>query len=190
MCTAADCCQWCIDRRARQLLHRLVLTLHGAQDGNSALHVAVQYQAEEVVTLLLQAGANVNLANKADTATDNGGLTPLHFAVFDANSVLVHNLVEAGASVNATDALGETPLHKASRSDAVEIAQLLVQKGASTGVASKSGHLPIEFAQSDLLKQVVAPPVATSATGLPASNSTMPHENGGCLRRRYCCAIM
>ena len=64
----------------------------------------------EVLDLLLNCGADVNLA-------DDGKGTPLHDA---ANAGLVQNmqkLIEGGAEINKADAYEQTPLHMATVSN-------------------------------------------------------------------------
>lgn len=74
--------------------------------GNSALHEAAHGGHAEVVSALLNAGANVHLTN-------HKGSTPLHFACFSEHAdseTIVRQLLTAGADANASDHTGMTPL--------------------------------------------------------------------------------
>ena len=61
-----------------------------ATDGTTALHWAVRSDDMETTTLLLQAGANVRLA-------DRYGITPLRLAAETGNAVMIEVLLKAGA---------------------------------------------------------------------------------------------
>jgi len=74
--------------------------------GSSALHYACHYDTfnEDVVRLLVAAGAQVNLTEDASS----GGFTPLHYAAEAGSSAVCAFLVAAGADTKATDAYGRT----------------------------------------------------------------------------------
>jgi ankyrin repeat protein len=87
--------------------------------------------AKERVTLLLDAGAQINAVNEA-------GFTALHGAAFAGNSEVVQLLVEKGAAINAQDFRGRTPYRIAEgvkQSTALkknpELAALLQKLGAN-----------------------------------------------------------
>ncbi|KAI9921239.1 hypothetical protein PsorP6_000510 [Peronosclerospora sorghi] len=72
--------------------------------GQTALHLATEYEEETVLKLLLKAKANVN-------AVDMKKMTALHIAVGKGNLEIVQLLIETGrANVNAVDGKGNTPL--------------------------------------------------------------------------------
>ena len=58
--------------------------------------------AEEAVTVLLDAGADVNAVNEAD-------FTALHGAAFRGLNEVIQILVDRGANINARDYRGRTP---------------------------------------------------------------------------------
>lgn len=91
----------------------------------------------EMVKLLIQHGANVNVVLKFDPEDDTDS-TLLHMAVFYGNLEICQELVAAGADVNAADVLGETPLFVAVRKGKPAIAELLLTHGA-TCQANKQG---------------------------------------------------
>ena len=76
------------------------------QSGMSPLHVAILQNNRDIVELLLEKGADVNLQN-------NSGDTPLHFAIAGENVELCNLLLNAGADVNLQNENGKTPLHHA-----------------------------------------------------------------------------
>ena len=74
--------------------------------GSSALHYACHYDtfSEDVVRLLVAAGAEVNRAEDAIS----GGFTPLHYAAEAGSAAVCAFLVTAGADATAVDAYGRT----------------------------------------------------------------------------------
>ena len=73
--------------------------------GATALHVAIVAGHTKAATLLIQAGANVNIR-----ARDKHGGTPLHWAAAFGKVEQAALLIRAGADVNARDNNGGTPL--------------------------------------------------------------------------------
>jgi len=73
---------------------------------STALHYAVWKDHRELVSLLLDHGAEVNARNK----NDHWGTTPLHAAAHSNNSALVKLLAERGADLGAIDMNGKTAL--------------------------------------------------------------------------------
>lgn len=70
--------------------------------GWTALHEACSYGWYEVVTVLVEGGANVNAKGLDDD-------TPLHDATTSGNLKMVELLIERGADPFAKNAKGKTP---------------------------------------------------------------------------------
>jgi ankyrin repeat protein len=110
--------------------------------GRTALHYAAfWWRPVEVVSLLLQAGAELN-------RKDNDGNTPLHEVSSDFD--LAKFLIDAGADVNARDKFGFTPLMKVidmgiKRKTA--ILKLLVQSGTDLNAQSDKGDTAYTIAE-------------------------------------------
>lgn len=119
---------------------------------------------KEVVRLLLQHGANVNVACGETLETVKNGplalgrLTPLLSAVPQGNYETVELLVNAGANVNAKDVRGLTPLALAVSSDRPDprIVRLLLAKGADPGLQSKNGETALDWANKYQNPEVLA----------------------------------
>ena len=80
----------------------------------------------QVVRLLIEAGADVNLGNSE-------GRTPLHNAVSGGHCEIVKLLIAAGANLNARAKNVITPLHSAIWGGHLAAAKLLVEAGAKVG---------------------------------------------------------
>jgi uncharacterized protein len=112
---------------------RAILAKLTAQDlearnpfGQTALGQAAWVGAAEIVTMLLDKGANIE-------AADLEGKTPLLNAaghVFPGTLETVRILVAGKADVNARDKAGNTPLSEAIKHGAPGVAELLKQSGA------------------------------------------------------------
>ena len=99
--------------------------------------------------LLLQAGANVNVANV-------NGQTPLMAAARNGHIGAVRLLLEAGADVNAANAKGQTALMGAAQSGHIEAVRLLLDADASTAGALPPARGKNRVAIAALLEQAGA----------------------------------
>lgn len=91
--------------------------------GDTPLHEAIRHGQEEIASLLIDAGADVN-------ATGEFGKTPLHYAAeAEGPASLAELLIENGADVEKPNKGGETPLYMAAGHNH-EVANLLLQHGA------------------------------------------------------------
>ena len=71
-------------------------------NGWTALHYAVSQGNLTIATVLLAAGAKIDVK-------DCGGMTPLHIAVLENVAASVSFLIERGADIDARDDYGYTP---------------------------------------------------------------------------------
>jgi hypothetical protein len=145
------------------------------QSGDTALAIAVRCGFEEITSFLVDAGADVNLANfDCNTplilACSGGGTerivqilvknrariqarntlgeTALHLAAYYGHPKSVRILVKNGADVNAPDSQGNRPLHKTSCYAWTDIADFLIAAGADITAANQAGELPLTLAPS------------------------------------------
>ena len=104
-----------------------------SQFSGTPLAVAVGEQQTEMVQLLLENGADYDLAGKET------GWTPLHVAAFEGFFESAKLLVNRGANVNAKDSGGQTPFMDAAHSPNLETAFFLIKHGADLEAAELDG---------------------------------------------------
>ncbi|KAJ3106639.1 Protein T2 [Phlyctochytrium bullatum] len=113
-----------------------------AEDGQTCLHVALQFSQDEVARLLIDRGAVLEPSFGSIGKTVS--VTPLHIAVEYGNVTLARLLCERGANTNSVSTNGYTPLALAAQRGNIELVRLLLEMGAdreqSLDVAADYGH--------------------------------------------------
>ena len=95
-------------------------------DGSTPLHYAAWKGQPEVVTLLLELGADIQAVNQ----NSHWGTTPLHAAAHGNQSKAARILIEKGADIHALNHRGSTPLGETKLHNATAVAKLLREHGA------------------------------------------------------------
>uniref|UniRef100_A0A0G4HQ67 Uncharacterized protein n=1 Tax=Chromera velia CCMP2878 TaxID=1169474 RepID=A0A0G4HQ67_9ALVE len=114
----------------------------GRLDGRTCIFDAIGYGHKDVVELLLDHGANLDVREERQQ-------TPLFFAAqFFADVPRDHReiaelLVSRGADVTARNNCGETVLHSAARSCFSGVFDLMLQKGLDFYARDNEGHTPL-----------------------------------------------
>ena len=111
--------------------------------GFAALVQASQHGHVEVVALLLEGGANTDLA---ETFELSEGLTALAAASELGSVEVARLLLEAGADKDLADNNGAAPLMVASENGSLEVVRLLLEAGASIDLADKCGDTALMWA--------------------------------------------
>lgn len=116
-----------------------------SDEGWNLLYIAVGYEHDAIVELLLANDADVNAQNPPH------GLTPLHSAVYGDAVLIVELLIKNGANVNALDDdRGFTPLHIAALKGYSIIFELLLINGANINARIKSGLTALTIVKSEI----------------------------------------
>ena len=116
--------------KAREILASGADPNQRGENGNTPLHFATWEGHLDVVKVLLENGARVNVTNR------DGPHTPLHVAATFGREAIARSLLDAGADVNARDGNGLTPLHFAAGKGHADVARLLVEHGADLAAES------------------------------------------------------
>ena len=158
------------------ILHSDSLAELNVQDaaGRTPLMLAIHHDAPEVVTLLLERGADPNESGHVGTSPlyaavvwrrlgcaerllRGGALvnafglthrrTPLHQACTDGDEPMVELLLRFGADANLLDYGHRVALHAAAEAGAAGCVRLLVKHGARVNVRDLEGITPLDLAQ-------------------------------------------
>ncbi|KAL6094716.1 caskin2 [Pungitius sinensis] len=108
-------------------------------DGFSALHHAALTGTTELLCLLLEAQATVDIK-------DINGMRPLHYAAWQGKADSVLLLLRAGASVNSTSNDGQMPLHLAAQYGHYEVSEMLLQHQSNPCLMNKGKKTPLDLA--------------------------------------------
>jgi ankyrin repeat protein len=103
--------------------------------GDYPLNVAALFGPAEMVTVLLDAGADIKRPGR-------DGLHPLHNAIAMGHRDIVALLIQRGAVVDAKDRRGRTPLYSfaATGGSDIEIAKMLLAAGADPKIEDEEYH--------------------------------------------------
>ena len=122
-------------------------------------HAAVNSGAIDCAKLMIDRGANVNLA-------DDEGVTPLMTSArvtYRGGIEMTKLLIKKGAKVNARAGKGSTALMYAAwgvanhyENDYVLVVKLLVDNGAKLNIKNQMGSTPLSIAKSGNWKKIVA----------------------------------
>uniref|UniRef100_A0AAR2JNX4 CASK interacting protein 2 n=1 Tax=Pygocentrus nattereri TaxID=42514 RepID=A0AAR2JNX4_PYGNA len=108
-------------------------------DGFSALHHAALTGTTDLLSLLLEAQAMVDIK-------DSNGMRPLHYAAWQGKADSVLMLLRAGASVNGASQDGQIPLHLAAQYGHYEVSEMLLQHQSNPCMVNKAKKTPLDLA--------------------------------------------
>ncbi len=124
---------------------------------NSNLFMAAKVGNSQLMTKLVQQGADVNARNE-------NGETALHAAATKGHVGVVNFLYGHNAETNARTVEGWTALHSAARFGHAGVVQALIEGGAIVGYLTKDGKTALSFARQLGYEEVVTVLIAKGAT--------------------------
>ena len=142
------------------------------EDHVTPMHAAAETGHANILTLLLEHGANVDVRDTMRQAplhrASRGGKleagqilldhgadiharmydesTPLHVAASRGCVDFARMLLERGAEINPRDHVSNTPLHDATSTGKPQVVRLLLEYGADVNTRNQEGETPSEFA--------------------------------------------
>nr|Q8VHK2.1 RecName: Full=Caskin-1; AltName: Full=CASK-interacting protein 1 [Rattus norvegicus]AAL49756.1 cask-interacting protein 1 [Rattus norvegicus] len=108
-------------------------------DGFSALHHAALNGNTELISLLLEAQAAVDIK-------DNKGMRPLHYAAWQGRKEPMKLVLKAGSAVNVPSDEGHIPLHLAAQHGHYDVSEMLLQHQSNPCIVDNSGKTPLDLA--------------------------------------------
>ncbi|KAM6166733.1 caskin-1 isoform 2-T2 [Erethizon dorsatum] len=108
-------------------------------DGFSALHHAALNGNTELISLLLEAQAAVDIK-------DNKGMRPLHYAAWQGRKEPMKLVLKAGSAVNIPSDEGHIPLHLAAQHGHYDVSEMLLQHQSNPCLVDNSGKTPLDLA--------------------------------------------
>lgn len=119
-------------------------------DGITPLHVASMHGHTDIVRLLLDAGAWINVVTRAK------GLTPLHLACHNQCTEVAKLLLQSGdCDLDIPDSRGNTALHYASVTRNARLVELIIKHGPILDLKNSSGRTPLDEAEENMAFTVV-----------------------------------
>uniref|UniRef100_A0AAR2IUQ9 CASK interacting protein 1 n=1 Tax=Pygocentrus nattereri TaxID=42514 RepID=A0AAR2IUQ9_PYGNA len=108
-------------------------------DGFSALHHAALNGNLELISLLLESQAIVDIK-------DQKGMRPLHYAAWQGKCEPMKMLLKAGSSVNSQSDEGQIPLHLSSQHGHYDGSEMLLQHQSNPCIRDHAGKTPLDLA--------------------------------------------
>ncbi|XP_041757465.2 caskin-2 isoform X5 [Coregonus clupeaformis] len=108
-------------------------------DGFSALHHAALTGTTDLLSVLLEAQATVDIK-------DRNGMRPLHYAAWQGKADSVLTLLRAGAGVNGVSQDGHIPLHLAAQYGHYDVSEMLMQHQSNPCLINKTKKTPLDLA--------------------------------------------
>ncbi|TMW69721.1 hypothetical protein Poli38472_001877 [Pythium oligandrum] len=128
------------------------------EDGMTALHLASSAGHVDVVRVLLDHGADLNIASESDSmfTVVQEGETALHLACRDGHVSVVRELMSRGADPSTSTGGGESALHIAAREGRADVVHELLKHGVDPNLTAETSNLFDGLARGELALHVAA----------------------------------
>jgi ankyrin repeat protein len=149
-------------------------------DGRTPLSHAAELDLVEIIQLLLNSKADINLEDKR-------GRTPLLWAAQTGHQTIVSKLLaSAGVNVDYPDSDGRTPLSHAAELGPAGIVQLLLDSNADINLKDKRGRTPLLWATQEGHQTLVSKLLASAGVDVdhPDPDGRAPLSHSAELGRR------
>ncbi|KAF7402567.1 hypothetical protein HZH66_004834 [Vespula vulgaris] len=152
LCHPLCCCERCAPiheySEKRNKIPAIIFNSYN-NNGETILHVASTVGSLEIIQLLLDAGADVNVTTKFE------GRTPLHLAC-SANKIQAVKIILdcAACNINAKDLNGDTPLHLATKNVDTKLMELLIRSGANANIRNLQNVTPRSELEKQMSKEI------------------------------------
>lgn len=117
--------------------------------GRTALHLAALHERVDVVRMLLDAGAEV------DVTDQRFGYRPLHFSARKGNAGVSELLVRHGADLDAQSLRGKTALHLAVINQHPAVVTILLKYLARVDICDSNNKTPLQLAETSGHTEIV-----------------------------------
>lgn len=154
--------------RALDLLRRHPEQVDSKSQGRTALQVAAYLGQAELVRLLLQARAGMDLP-------DEEGSTALHYAALGNQPEAARMLLTSGCRANALNGARSTALHVAVERGFLEVVKVLCELGCDVNLPDAQGNTPLHCAIS---MGASASGIVEVLTEVPGINVTATNSQG------------
>lgn len=122
-----------------------------SSDGFTLIGLASFFEKKEIVKMLLERNADVNIPSNNDFR-----VTPLHSAAATGEFEIAQLLLVKGAKINAMQMNGVTPLHSAANNGDLALVKLFLENGSDKNLKMNDGKLPIDLAREKNHQEVVS----------------------------------
>lgn len=149
--------------------------------GDTPLHWVARYAEAKAAKLLIQRGAELELANCPARPGDEIGLhagdlraaTPLLVAIWAGNTGVARVLLDAGADTRAVDERGRGVFHVVRHSESLALTRELLRAGADPLQADRDGRTPPEALAASGLRTELERELAAAGRPIPAAPASI-----------------
>lgn len=137
------------------LIKRKVNVNYLDKKGWSALMWASAQGHSNVVRLLIDNGAVVNIPEQTEKSSSTGISTPLHWATFNGHIEVIWLLIKKGLNYNEVDKYGNNCIHHAVASSRVDILETFLAFGVAADHKNSRGHQPVQLTSDPYIKKML-----------------------------------